>query len=72
MFYGSLFHSVINSEYVYSNITIKNRKYESKMQRGNDSFIFTSGKNFPTCKYDNQVLGRLIWLWIKKHANGVN
>nr|DAE79225.1 MAG TPA: hypothetical protein [Bacteriophage sp.]DAI80511.1 MAG TPA: hypothetical protein [Caudoviricetes sp.] len=34
MFYGSLFHSVINSEYVYSNITIKNRKYESKNAKG--------------------------------------
>lgn len=42
-----------------------------KMQNGNDSFIFYIRKNFPTCKYDNQVLGRLIWLWIKKHANGV-
>ena len=27
-----------------------------KMQKGNDSFIFYIRKNFPTCKYDNQVL----------------
>lgn len=44
---------------------------KTKKQKGNDCFIFYIRKNFPDCKYDNQVLGRLIWLWIKKYANGV-
>ena len=41
-----------------------------RVKVGNDELILYIRKNYPQCRYRNESLGKLIWIWIRGNADG--
>ena len=59
--------SALNVKFI---INIKENSPMEKINYGNDEAILYIRKNYPECTIDNRVLGKLIWEWLQKNANG--
>lgn len=51
-------------------ISTTEEKQMGRMNFGNDEAILYIRKNYPECKIDNKALGKMIWEWLQRNANG--